>query len=209
MNNKDLNVAQHMVAHCERIERYLNRCNNSLDEFMNDELIQDGVTMQLLAMGELTTHFSEKFKLEHPTEIDWRNFKQLRNYSFISLSAFSSLNCSSVRYLKRPCEYPPAWRKFDCSKPFTIDIIIVNSAVNIIVVRNMEITAMIFFDFDAFRLLKLRRRIHFLLATFISITDPVYNLTVFDTYYSVCKLSDFLFVCYHHNCLGEFLACYL
>ena len=79
MNNKDLNVAQHMVAHCERIERYLNRCNNSLDEFMNDELIQDGVTMQLLAMGELTTHFSEKFKLEHPTEIDWRNFKQLRN----------------------------------------------------------------------------------------------------------------------------------
>lgn len=79
MNNKDLNVAQHMVAHCERIERYLNRCNNSLDEFMNDELIQDGVTMQLLAMGELTTHFSEEFKLEHPTEIDWRNFKQLRN----------------------------------------------------------------------------------------------------------------------------------
>lgn len=53
MNNKDLNVAQHMVAHCERIERYLNRCNNSLDEFMNDELIQDGVTMQLLAMGDL------------------------------------------------------------------------------------------------------------------------------------------------------------
>lgn len=79
MNNKDLNVAQHMVAHCERIERYLNRCNNSLDEFMNDELIQDGVTMQLLAMGELTTHFSEEFKFEHPTEIDWRNFKQLRN----------------------------------------------------------------------------------------------------------------------------------
>lgn len=79
MNNKDLNVAQHMVAHCERIERYLNRCNNSLDEFMNDELIQDGVTMQLLAMSELTTHFSEEFKLEHPTEIDWRNFKQLRN----------------------------------------------------------------------------------------------------------------------------------
>lgn len=79
MNNKDINVAEHMVAHCERIERYLSRCNNSLDEFMNDELIQDGVTMQLLAMGELTTHFSDEFKAEHPTEIDWRNFKQLRN----------------------------------------------------------------------------------------------------------------------------------
>ena len=79
MNNKDITVAEHMVAHCERIERYLARCNNSLDEFMNDELIQDGVTMQLLAMGELTTHFSDEFKSEHPTEIDWRNFKQLRN----------------------------------------------------------------------------------------------------------------------------------
>ncbi len=79
MNNKDINVAQHMVAHCERIERYLNRCGNSLDIFMNDELIQDGVTMQLLAMGELTTHFSDEFRAEYPDGIDWRNFKQLRN----------------------------------------------------------------------------------------------------------------------------------
>ena len=79
MNNKDINVAQHMVAHCERIERYLTRCDNSLEKFMNDELIQDGVTMQLLAMGELTTHFSDEFKAEYPNEIDWRNFKQLRN----------------------------------------------------------------------------------------------------------------------------------
>ncbi len=79
MNNKDVTVAQHMLAHCERLERYLKRCNNSLELFMNDELIQDGVTMQLLAMGELTTHFSDEFKSEHPTDIDWRNFKQLRN----------------------------------------------------------------------------------------------------------------------------------
>ncbi|MBQ2824115.1 MAG: DUF86 domain-containing protein [Oscillospiraceae bacterium] len=79
MNSKDINVARHMLAHCERIERYLSRCNNSLEEFMNDELIQDGVTMQLLAMGELTTHFSDEFKAEYPEEIDWRNFKQLRN----------------------------------------------------------------------------------------------------------------------------------
>ncbi|MGN0609554.1 MAG: DUF86 domain-containing protein [Oscillospiraceae bacterium] len=79
MNNKDLNSAQHMLSHCERIERYLDRCDNSLEKFMNDELIQDGITMQLLAMGELTTHFSEEFKNEYPTEIDWRNFKQLRN----------------------------------------------------------------------------------------------------------------------------------
>lgn len=74
-----MNVAQHMIAHCERIERYLSRCDDELGKFMNDELIQDGVTMQLLAMGELTTHFTEEFKTAHPTEIDWRNFKQLRN----------------------------------------------------------------------------------------------------------------------------------
>lgn len=79
MDNKDINVAMHMVEHCERIERYLKHCDCSLEKFMNDELIQDGVTMQLLAMGELTTHFSEAFKAAHPDEIDWRNFKQLRN----------------------------------------------------------------------------------------------------------------------------------
>ena len=79
MNNKDLSAAEHMVAHCERIERYLSRCENRLELFMNDELIQDGVTMQLLAMGELTTHFTDEFKEAHSTAIDWRNFKQLRN----------------------------------------------------------------------------------------------------------------------------------
>ena len=79
MSSKDRNAAEHMVAHCERIERYLNKCGNSIDEFMNDELLQDGVTMQLLAMGELTTHFTDEFKAQYPDAIDWRNFKQLRN----------------------------------------------------------------------------------------------------------------------------------
>lgn len=79
MSSKDINAAAHMVSHCERIERYLGKCGNSIEEFMNDELIQDGVTMQLLAMGELTTHFTDGFKAEYPDAIDWRNFKQLRN----------------------------------------------------------------------------------------------------------------------------------
>ncbi|MCD7822720.1 MAG: DUF86 domain-containing protein [Oscillospiraceae bacterium] len=78
-STKDLNAASHMIAHCERIERYLERCNRNLEEFMNDELIQDGVTMQLLAMGELTTHFTDEFKSTYSGEIDWRNIKQLRN----------------------------------------------------------------------------------------------------------------------------------
>ncbi len=79
MNSKDINAARHMLAHCQRIERYLAVCQNSLDLFMQDELVQDGVTMQLLAMGELTVHFSDEFKAAYPKDIDWRNFKQLRN----------------------------------------------------------------------------------------------------------------------------------
>ncbi|MCC8196790.1 MAG: DUF86 domain-containing protein [Ruminococcus sp.] len=79
MNSKDTNAASHMLAHCERIDRYLERCNRSLEEFMNDELVQDGVTMQLLAMGELTTHFTDEFRATYADRIDWRNFKQLRN----------------------------------------------------------------------------------------------------------------------------------
>ncbi len=35
--------------------------------------------MQLLAMGELTTHFTEDFRIQYADAIDWRNFKQLRN----------------------------------------------------------------------------------------------------------------------------------
>lgn len=54
MDKKDTNIALRMIAHCERIERYLSRCDNELEKFMNDELIQDGVTMQLLAMGVLS-----------------------------------------------------------------------------------------------------------------------------------------------------------
>ena len=86
MNNKDINVAQHMVAHCERIERYLNRCENSLEIFMNDELVQDGVTMQLLAMGELTTHFSEEFKAEYPTALTGGISNSLETYVLIAMA---------------------------------------------------------------------------------------------------------------------------
>lgn len=85
----------------------------------------------------------------------------------------------------------------------------VNRAVNITVVSAIEITAMIFLDLAAFKLRKLRRRMHFLLATFISITAPCHYFAVLDADNSVCKLSDLLVVGYHYNGLGELLARYL
>ena len=71
---------EHMLDHCLAIEQFMNdfECKN-VEDFIMNRILHDAVVMNLLAIGELTTHMSDDFKASSRDQIDWRSLKQLRN----------------------------------------------------------------------------------------------------------------------------------
>ncbi|MBP0984070.1 MAG: DUF86 domain-containing protein [Oscillospiraceae bacterium] len=71
---------EHMLDHCLAIEQFMNdfECKN-VEDFIMNRILHDAVVMNLLAIGELTTHMSDDFKASSRDKIDWRSLKQLRN----------------------------------------------------------------------------------------------------------------------------------
>lgn len=71
---------EHMLDHCLAIEQFMNdfECKN-VEDFIMNRILHDAIVMNLLAIGELTTHMSDDFKASSRDKIDWRSLKQLRN----------------------------------------------------------------------------------------------------------------------------------
>lgn len=71
---------EHMLDHCLAIEQFMNdfECKN-VEDFIMNRILHDAIVMNLLAIGELTTHMSDDFKASSRDRIDWRSLKQLRN----------------------------------------------------------------------------------------------------------------------------------
>ncbi len=71
---------EHMLDHCLAIEQFMNDfdCKN-VEDFIMNRILHDAIVMNLLAIGELTTHMSDDFKASSRDRIDWRSLKQLRN----------------------------------------------------------------------------------------------------------------------------------
>jgi uncharacterized protein with HEPN domain len=65
----------HMQECIRRIEKYT---VGGHGEFMQQELIQDGVIRNLQVLAESSQHISEKRKLDHP-EVDWLALSGFRN----------------------------------------------------------------------------------------------------------------------------------
>jgi uncharacterized protein with HEPN domain len=77
MNEKDTNILNHIIQHCENIFSAMNRFGDfsvlkiDIDYF-------NSVCMSLLQIGELSNHLSEEFK-QNNADIPWRNIIGLRN----------------------------------------------------------------------------------------------------------------------------------
>ena len=59
-----------------KIERYSE--DISFEEFVNDELIQDGIVRNLEIIGEAVKHIPEDAKKDYP-EVEWRKIAGLRD----------------------------------------------------------------------------------------------------------------------------------
>lgn len=65
-----------MLEAVERILRYTE--SMALEDFSEDELVQDGVVRNFEIIGEACRHLSEGIRVQYP-EMDWRGIRDFRN----------------------------------------------------------------------------------------------------------------------------------
>ncbi|HSD57819.1 MAG TPA: DUF86 domain-containing protein [Methanotrichaceae archaeon] len=76
MKKDDKVFLQHILDAMARIEQYLEGV--SIEQFMQNGLIQDGVVRQLEIIGEASRNLSPDLCQSHP-EVEWRQIIGLRN----------------------------------------------------------------------------------------------------------------------------------
>lgn len=76
MKNEDTAYLKHILDAVSRIEEYI--LDLEYDNFMVNNLIQDGVIRQLEIIGEATKRLSKEFKDRYP-EIPWKDIAGMRD----------------------------------------------------------------------------------------------------------------------------------
>lgn len=73
---RDVVYLRHILESIERIERYLGDVDE--EQFMANELVQDGVIRQLSIIGEAVKRLSDDVREMHPS-IPWRDIAGMRD----------------------------------------------------------------------------------------------------------------------------------
>ena len=107
LNERDRSVLEHMLKYCENIERAITRFDITLETLKTDEDYRTIVSMYILQIGELTTHFSKKF-LETNTDMPWSKMKGMRNiaahkYKNFSMELLYGVLIENIPELKAYC----------------------------------------------------------------------------------------------------------
>lgn len=97
-----------VVAYCERIERNLERFDNSYEAFKTDLLLQDACCMCIVQIGELVSQLSDEVRAQNPS-VPWRIIKDTRNfyvhsYGSIDIPSVWETLINDIPELKHSCE---------------------------------------------------------------------------------------------------------
>jgi uncharacterized protein with HEPN domain len=79
-DNRDINILEHIVFHCDEISYNINRFGDSFDDLRNDRSYKPAVVMHLMQIGELTSLLTDEFKTKYP-DIPWKQIKAMRNFA--------------------------------------------------------------------------------------------------------------------------------
>ena len=79
LSQKDYIILSHIARYCEEIEDAFSFFGKNEDEFKNNPIYRNAVSMPIQQIGELAKHLSENFISTH-TEIPWKQIKGMRDW---------------------------------------------------------------------------------------------------------------------------------
>ena len=78
VSEKDAQILQHIVKHCDRILDTISYFGEDRTLFIDNHIYQGNVSINLQAIGEIARHLSDAF-LAKAKEIPWKQIKGQRN----------------------------------------------------------------------------------------------------------------------------------
>ena len=89
MKKDDLIFIEHILDSINKIEKYVNEI--SVEEFVDNELIQNGVIRNFEIIGESTKHLSADFRDKQP-EVPWKKISGMRDiliHDYLGIDIYS------------------------------------------------------------------------------------------------------------------------
>lgn len=77
--NRDLTILLHMKKYVEEITN-LDLDDMSYDDFVDNYVLRNSISMDLMQIGELTNHLSKNYYQETKDKMNWSVIKGMRNH---------------------------------------------------------------------------------------------------------------------------------
>jgi uncharacterized protein with HEPN domain len=78
LNKRDRDILEHIIEYCDEIKLATAMFDDTLETLKANRVYKNAVSMCILQIGELTTHFTKEF-LGANTKVQWADIKKMRN----------------------------------------------------------------------------------------------------------------------------------
>lgn len=79
MKNHDRMIILHVLDTYDEIKEFMRDAQcDSYEQFRDNPMLKRAVSMCIISVSEIVTHFSDDFRMKHP-QINTRQFKSIRN----------------------------------------------------------------------------------------------------------------------------------
>ncbi len=108
LNERDKQILQHIIQHCDEIDEAIERFGNSKSLFEKDRVYCNAVSMPILQIGELAKRLSDNFII-YSTDIPWKAIKGMRDmfahqYHSMNTTKIWETAIDDIPILRKKCQ---------------------------------------------------------------------------------------------------------
>ena len=108
LNERDKDILERIIKYCDEINQTIAMFDNTLETLKANVVYKNAVSMCILQIGELTTHFSKEF-ITTASQIPWESIKKMRNivahhYGKFSIEILYGTIMESIPELREYCQ---------------------------------------------------------------------------------------------------------